>query len=433
MDANNQKNNAIKTVVLFSMIPVIIWLLIAPLSFRFNGMGATLTSIGQITGLAGTVLFSLNLILSTRHKYLEKIYYGMNRAYVNHHLLGGISFIFLMIHPLVLAINYLQFSLELAARFLLPDPGNLAKTYGVIALVLMIILLVLTFYFRPRYDIWKLTHKFLGLAFFLASLHVYFVPSDVSRSPVLRYYMLFFLILGLISIIYRTILGGSRKWKYRVVKLSELATQSIYELELEPINEPMPYESGQFVFIAFRDRFIKHESHPFSISSASSEKNIKFVIKNLGDFTSSIKEVSVGSEARLEGPFGKFNYKNFPNDQIWVAGGIGITPFLGMAQEIISTKNRKATLFYAVNKRMEAVYLDELEKLASVYDNFQVISYVSEEKGRISAEIINGLSAGIKNKDILLCGPPPMMKSLRKQFLDLGIINDNIHSEEFSL
>jgi len=52
---------------------------------------------------------------------------------------------------------------------------------------------------------------------------------------------------------------------------------------------------------------------------------------------------------------------------------------------------------------------------------------------KVKAEVIAEMSQGLNNKDIFICGPPAMLKSLKKQFIKLKIPKKLIHSEEFTL
>jgi predicted ferric reductase len=198
MDKEN-KNYSVLLLIGLCTIPIIFWYTTEPIEFRFSGLMSALTSIGQISGLVGTVLFSFSMIIAARFKFIEKFFISPAKIYPTHCFISGLSLIMLLIHPLVLAIKYIPLSTNLAAKFLLPDFNDWAKTYGVIALVLMIILIYLTYFRKPRHNVWKISHRFLGLAIFLAGLHVYLIPSDVSRSTSLRVYMLGVIILGLAS------------------------------------------------------------------------------------------------------------------------------------------------------------------------------------------------------------------------------------------
>lgn len=133
----------------------------------------------------------------------------------------------------------------------------------------------------------------------------------------------------------------------------------------------------------------------------------------------------------LEGPFGKFSYQNIPQkNQIWMAGGIGITPFLSMARSL-NDSDYRIDLFYCTSEKDEAVYSDELQNIAWANKNFRMLSWCSGENGRINASTVAKLSNGLEQKAILLCGPPPFMQSLKKQFLKLGVSRSSIYSEDF--
>lgn len=145
-----------------------------------------MTSLGQMAGLFGMALYSLNLILASRLKFLDGYFYGLNRVYNYHRAVGSIAFSLLLFHPLFLVFEYSGLSLRSAALFLLPFTGDPAVTYGIISLGLMIILLGLTFYAKIKYQRWKMSHKFMTLVFVFALLHVIFISSDISREMIIK-------------------------------------------------------------------------------------------------------------------------------------------------------------------------------------------------------------------------------------------------------
>jgi len=429
------KNNLGWLIIIFlSLLPIIFWYFSKPIiSARFVNSTVALTSLGQITGLVGMAMFSLTLILSSRLKFLENYFGGLNKIYITHHLFGSTAFILLLFHPLILAGKFAQVSIRSAALFLLPS-SDWPINFGIIALLLMMILLVLTFFIKLPYQIWKFSHKFLGFAFFFAALHSFFIPSDISRDPILRIYILALAGMGIIAFIYRAVLAKFfvRYFEYSVEKVKILA-ENVVEIIMSAKGKRINFTPGQFVFVSFAGNNISTEPHPFSISSAVSEGNLKLTIKSLGDYTSQLKNLKAGVLAKIEGPFGKFSYQNVENkNQIWIAGGIGITPFLSMARSLENTEY-KIDLYYCVNNEKEAVFLEELLKISQQNLNFRVVPFYSEKQGFINAESIQKISGELNNKEIFLCGPPAMMKSLREQFLKLKISRKNIHSEEFQL
>jgi predicted ferric reductase len=427
-----RKNIGLLSILTLVFLPLARWVALPGWDFRFIDLNTTITSFGQMAGLVGVVLFSLVLILGGRFKFLDKYFYGINRAYAFHHKIGAVAFSLLLFHPLFLAVKYINFSLLDAALFLLPS-SNLAIDYGLVALVLMMILIGLTFYARMKYQNWKFFHKFMVLVFIFAIGHSFFITSDISRDIILRIYILGLAAVGLSVGFCQVVFSRSinRNFKYIIKKVISL-NNNVMAIEMEPGGRAIKFVPGQFVFVSFTSRGINPEIHPFSISSAPREKTLQLVIKSLGDFTSELKKLQVGEAAVLEGPFGKFSYQNITNrNQIWIAGGVGVTPFVSMAKSL-SDPSFKIDMYYSVANKEEAVLLTDLFKIATVNKNFKIIPWYSSEKSYIDAKAISGLSGGLDNKDILLCGPPVFMKALRKQFIELKISRQRIHWEKFN-
>ncbi len=422
-------------VILMSLSPLISWYFaMSPFRLRFINAFSTYTTFGQISSLVGFAMFSLDLCLSTRLEFFEDFFGGMDRVYVIHHVLGGLAFICFMLHPVFLASAYLTYSPHQAAMMFLPGL-DWARNTGIAALGFMMAILLLTFYRTIPYNIWRLLHQLLGAVFFVGVIHSFFIPSDISRDPMLRYHMLFFVVIGAIAYMYRTVFGSLlvRHSQYVLVMARQL-NKNVVEISLRPAKRPLSYKPGQYVFVSFRDPSISKEVHPFSISSASTENMLVLTIKAEGDYTSQLVNLSSNALAVVEGAFGRFTYRNFTNrHQVWIAGGIGITPFFSMAKELASTPDYAVDLYYSVHDPEEAVYLTDLQNLAEKNPSFRVIPYVSTVSGRLSAAVIEKMSNGLGDKDFFLCGPPPMMHSMTQQLAKKGVKPAHVHFEEFQL
>lgn len=429
-----KKNFGWLTILILTILPVARWFFMLPLNIRLFDSNAVMTSLGQIAGLLGMALFSLNLILASRLKFLDKYFYGLDKVYNYHRATGAIAFSLLLFHPLFLVVKYVQISLRSAALFLLPFTGDPAITYGIIALILMIALMSVTFYIKLKYQNWKISHKFMVAVFVFAILHTLYISSDISRDAVLRFYILALACLGLAAGFYRSFLSKflNNNFTYKIIGLNRL-NRSMVEIELKPTGRMIKFQAGQFVFLSFKAAGLNQEIHPFTIASSPREENLKFVIKALGDYTDRLENLRVGDLASVEGPFGKFSYKNVANkNQVWLAGGVGITPFLSMAGDLRDS-DCKIDLYYCTKDKAEAVLLERLAGLSLANHNFKIRSWCSVDSGRINAEKIAELSQGLAGKDIFICGPAPFMESLEEQFLEMKIPASSIHWENFNL
>ncbi len=429
-------------VISLSLLPVIRWAMLQPLSGRFASISSTLLSFGQIAGLAGMAMFALVLVLSARLKFLEDFFGGLNGVYYAHHLFGAVSFILLLFHPVTLAGSYAVFSLKSAAILLIPF-NDWPTTFGITALLLMIVFLVLTFFVKLEYQKWNLTHKFLGLAFFFAGLHAFLIPSDVSRDFLLRAYILGLAGVGLAAYTYWTLLSRwlAKKSAYTVRSVSRLG-DAVIEVEMTPDNESeaLKHAPGQFVFVSFAQAGISPESHPFSVTSAPGGSSLTIGVKALGDYTNALPNLSAGTKARVQGPFGRFTPQNAEQGkkQLWIAGGIGVTPFISMARNLDNPStagesggSRDIDFYYCANNRDEAVYLDELQKISSRHANLKVITQWAGTQGYLNAAAVEKTSGAAADKEIFICGPPGMMKSLKSQFRKQGTPAAQIHTEDF--
>lgn len=431
----NNRTNPNWVVFLLSITPLFLLIFNST-----NGISFILTPntflplLGKILGLVGTILFSLSLILSSRLHFIEKIFNGLDKLYIKHSKIGQIALIMLLFHPIFLIPKYAD-NIHEAANFLSPG-NNWANNWGRLSLVLMLVLIIITLYLRPKYNIWKFTHKFLTLAFFFASIHIWLVSSDTSHNLPLRLYMLTFIFLGILTSLYKTVFGKIfiKKYQYKITELNPL-NNDIIQIKLKPLNQKISYQPGQFAFLNFKNHKIGAESHPFSFTSNSNEDYISFSIKNLGDFTSQLKDVTTKTLVDIEGPYGNFSYQNLSNkSQVWIGGGIGITPFISMAKSLTPKSEYQIELFYCVKNQTEAVHLEELNNIAKSLDKIlKIIPCYSQQSGRFTLEKLKQMSTNLNQKELLICSPKPMIFNLKKQWLEQNYSLNNFHFEEFSL
>jgi predicted ferric reductase len=414
---------------------IIIVLSLIPVLFILPGLSFSVSKTGDMLGLTGFAMFAVVIILSGRTKFIERFFNGVNDGYTAHHFFGGLAFVLLLFHPLLLAYDYLLVSVQAAAMFLLPS-ADWAQIFGTIALTVMTATLVITFYMKIRYQIWKFSHKFMGLAFGFAFFHVFFIGGDVGLNYGLKIYLLILSVLAIIIYFYRSLFSSFLVKTYQyVIEDVKPFEDKIWEASLKPANgKAIRFEPGQFAFVKFSSKVLSREAHPFSFSSPDGE-NLKIAIKEAGDYTKKIGGLTKGEIADIEGPFGIFSFKNIENQkQIWVAGGVGITPFLSMLRSLgQADQNYKIDFYFSVRDKSCIAFKEEIESIAKINKNLNVIFWTSDTNGFISAEKIKLRTSDIMQRDILICGPDAMMLALKNQFLRMGLKKEEVHTEEFKL
>lgn len=205
----------------------------------------------------------------------------------------------------------------------------------------------------------------------------------------------------------------------------------------------MNWKAGQFGYVRLSDPAVSTEWHPFSISAAPGE-DLTFTIRNLGDWTSGVSKIQEGSQVRVDGPYGKFTPKGGKNPLILIAGGVGITPMMGIVKDAVRKGDgRPLLLFWCARSEEDLIDAPLWEKAKAVLPRFTLCQILSRddapscEKGRFSNDIFRRYTekAGIDVSfaDVYYCGPEPLRETVHKVLGEAGIPADRIHEERFSL
>ena len=401
---------------------------------RGRGAGADIWGVWcDVAGLVALVLLAWVIVLSTRLRLLERLFGGLDRLYHWHHLLAATAFGLAIAHPLA-------YALSRAGRRWAHDPealwwsgGHPVIALGQIALYTMtpVIMVALLFRTRMRHETFVWIHRVLVLAFVLAGLHALLVGGAIRRSGLLRAYMVVVVVVGMTALIGHTLPGRLvHRHLYRVNRVRRLG-HDLIELTVIPAHaDRLHFDPGQFTFVSFAHRPPGRQPHPFSIASSPDEDHLGFVIKEIGDYTRSLEAVPTGDLVRLEGPYGGFSSHYWPHQrQIWVAGGIGIAPFLSMARSLRDS-NPPVDLYYCVRHRDEAVFADELRSIEHRRSGLRVHLVVEDLEGPPTTELIKQETC-LDEAQILLCGPRVMIRGLRKDLQAHGVPASHIHLEDF--
>lgn len=425
------------------------WLIVAvicatPLVLLFTlGPGESLGSfaqvtqmLGEATALVGITAMALTFVLSTRLPFIEDFFGGLDKVYVAHGVLGGSALALVVFHPIFLVVKFIPSNLRLAALYLLPS-GFWSVDFGIVALLGLAFLVGITLYSKMKYQKWKFTHEFLGVVFAFSIVHMILVRGRASHDFIFHGYYVF---AALVAAVGLGAFAYSLLLKNRVMKEAVYVIQRIerandtYEITMAPNHKPLRYTAGQFVYVRFYNERLSREAHPFSIASRSDSPTITIVAKSLGDFTSDLHALEVGDKVAIEGPYGRFNLSSRNEaDQVWVAGGIGITPFLGMAQDLRHhVRSHRVDLYYSVRRADEYVGLGQLRSLEAENRNFRFFPWTVSERGFIRVDDIAESSGELKGKEFFLCGPPGFKSAIRTGLLESGVRASSIYEEEFS-
>jgi predicted ferric reductase len=206
----------------------------------------------------------------------------------------------------------------------------------------------------------------------------------------------------------------------------------------------MTFKSGQFAWLTIGPTPFCMQQHPFSISSSAVRSDrLEFTIRELGDFTSSISDVKVGSSAFVEGPYGAF-VPDLTSSRglVLIAGGVGIAPMMSILRTLQDTKDqRPVTLIYGTGNREEASFWEELLQLQKtlrlkvtfVLENLD--DSLSTESGRIREDLLERhIPEDTSNAiEYFICGPAPMTDMVERYLDRAGVPSRLVHCERFDI
>lgn len=420
--------------VFLVLAALVLWITQTDIFDEYSGWKLTFTVLAKVGAFGGMAAFSYALLLSGRLYSLERLFGGLDKMIYGHRWFGAIGFLLLTLHPTMLSLRLADDSVSRALSFWLPS-GSLSINLGRAGFYIVVLAIVWSIFGRLKHANFISVHQTLGLAFLLGSLHAFLLPSgNLAENYFLRYYLLALSAAGIGVYFYQSIFDEYfvKRYPYQLKQVRKLS-KDVVELVLWPRRRMLKFAPGQFAYVAFDSKDIDPESHPYSFSSSTNTRELRFTVKALGDHTRQLQKIKKGTPVTIEGPYGGFSYKNIkPRRQVWLAGGIGITPFLSMARSLDPEAKYEVTLFYAAKDKIDALFEKELMKLSRELPNFKVIPYYENEKGFLNVKAIQGHVTDLHDKAILLCGPPAMLDNLSSQLMDIGVSRDCIHYEKFS-
>ncbi|QIB64550.1 ferredoxin reductase family protein [Kineobactrum salinum] len=420
---------------LLGVLPALIALGSLPAG-TFDTAGGVLNALGRLTGIGGLGLLLVTAIVSFRIPGFDRLFGGLTTLWHIHHLMGAISFLLLLAHPLLLALAASQVSLATAVAVLYPSGVAVGLGWGALLLMMVFLAPSFSFFGAPHYQRWKSLHKLSGVAALLALAHTFML----ARTTAEPWSTLIWLVLAgaaIAALSYGLVFARrAAQHRYTVTGVARPAN-NVVELSLEPVGKALRYQAGQFVYLTPYDSKLQagyREEHPYTLSSAPGESGLRIAIKDLGDASRAIGAIAHGSEVRIMGPYGAFFPVHNRDSELWVAGGIGITPFLGRARELaVRGEAVDMHLIYCVQDEARALFGDELRRFSSRIPGFSLTMHYFYKHGPLAGDFVRDHCSDCAQRQVYACGPGPLNGLVRQIALAAGVPRHHFHSEEFDL
>lgn len=434
--------------ILFGLLAGVLsaaWLLSIDRAGLLGGFWSLRGLLIPFTGVLAIGFMAVAVVLAARPVQVESALGGLDKFYRLHKWLGIGGTLMALAHWLLEIVPrslVRQGWLERPARPpragpALADPlqalRDPAAHLGEWGLYLLLVLVVLSLWKRFPYHLFFKTHRLMAPLFLVLVFHaVVLTPRGYWTAPIGP--LMALLLAGAAAAaglsLFRRI-GKSRRAVGEVTDFHLYPGNSVLDVTVRLSTAWRGHTAGQFAFLDFDD---VEAAHPFTISSGwAKDGRLVFSIKGLGDYTRKLPGlVRVGQAVTVEGPYGRFDFHGGGRRQLWVAGGVGITPFVARLQALAGAPSQQAADLVYSTAAPDDGFIGQVRGLAAQAGvAFHLID--SDTDGPLTLERLEGLVPGWREADVWFCGPLGFGRSLREAMTAKGLPPARFHQELFEM
>ncbi|WP_114971246.1 ferric reductase-like transmembrane domain-containing protein [Rhodoferax ferrireducens] len=424
-----------------------LWLIADTVLSTANNFFALRSSLINYSGILGIGVMSVAMILAIRPVLFEPYLGGLDKMYRLHKWLGISGLVIAVIHWMWAQVpKWLVGSglIERPVRIRAPEETvaifkyfqsqrGLAESMGEWAFYAAVLLIILALMKRFPYRHFFKTHRLLAIVYLFLVFHSVVLMKfgfwGEAIGPVMAVLMIGGSVAAL-AVLFRRV-GQSRQAVGEIEAIAHHKDLQVIEVTIQFKGRWAGHEAGQFAFVTFDE---KEGAHPFTISSAwNNDGRIAFIIKGLGDYTHTLPTtLKAGDVVKVEGPYGRFNFGGSKPRQIWVGGGIGITPFVARMKTLANQPDGTTIDLFHTTAVLDETAIGKLQRDA-LAANVRLHVLVDARDGRLSTERICEAVPQWQSADIWFCGPTGFGQALRKDFIAKGLAPGDFHQELFNI
>ena len=428
----------------------ILWLAAEPGVFDATGIFEWRHFFIQYSGVLAIGCMSLAMVLALRPRWPERWFDGLDKMYRLHKWLG--------IGGLVLAISHWFFvngvkwavgwgllskpergshvPVENPVEAILTQLRDPAEFLGEWTFYAVVLLIVISLIKIIPYRQFQRFHRLMPVAYLVLVFHsIVLAEFSYWLTPlgiVLATMMVAGTYAAIISLLGR--IGSARRVQGKIADLKRYPGVKVLRSKINMDPGWPGHQAGQF---AFATSDPKEGAHPYTIASSweADAPQITFFTKALGDHTSRLEQtLKPGQPVTIEGPYGCFDFDDDQPVQIWIGGGIGITPFIARMQ--LLAKNVAATkithLFHSTADVDEAALHNLYEDAQAA--NIHLYVLIESRDGYLTGDRIRQEVPEWRDASFWFCGPAGFGTALRSDFAKQGFpVRERFHQELFSM
>ena len=400
---------------------------------------SAIASISRVAALIGTFFAIVGIFLVSRIPWVERGV-GHDRLVTWHRKLGPWSLYLVGAHVLFIVLSFAGQDNVMLAVELWRMLNSFEWMWPALAGFVLMVMAGVTSYKKARakmsYETWWIIHIYTYVAIAASFMHQILNGQMFVNHPLNRFYWTTLYVLMAASIIvYRFGIPIMRSLRHNlVVEKVVVEGPGIISIIMKGRKlHKLAAEGGQFFSWRFLTRGHALMSHPYSLSAAPTENHLRITVKDLGDHSRSVAYLKPGTRVFVEGPYGAFTAGRATMKHIvLIGGGVGITPVRALLDEF---KNGvQIDLIYRVSREEEVVLREELDFLQKNSGGTIRVHYLvgSRREHPMDAKTLEKLVPRIADSDIYICGPGPLVETVKAAVADLGVPKNRFHDEAFA-
>jgi predicted ferric reductase len=429
---------ALGAIVLGAVAVIALWL---QDTTYVNGLGDWLTNAGRITGLLAGYTIVVLLALMARVPAVERGV-GTDRL-ARWHAMGGRYTVSLAVaHTLLIIWGYAVSAqtnvFHETSSLVLTYPDVLMATAAVFLLLAVGITSARAARRKLSYETWHFIHLYTYLAIALAFSHQFSTGADFIDNAKARWlWSALYISVAALLFWYRflTPIRATVRHRLRVVEVHRENVDVVSVVIRGQHLEELGTEAGQFFRWRFLTRDLWWAANPYSLSAAPRPNLLRITVKVAGAHSAALLALRPGTRVFAEGPYGSFTAgRRRQRKVLLLAGGVGITPLRALF-ETLPGRPGDVTLIYRANTVDDLVLRHEIDWIAR--DRGAQVHYLlgppkRGNRDHLSAFRLQQVVPDIRERDVFLCGPEPMMAAAQAGLRAAGVPRRHIHNESFS-